>query len=220
MRKLIIPFLIILGLISATCHKSQKVEKDPMNYYPKVKTLSVEKLLDGTVRVTGQVVSQGNQPIEYAGFCMDTLPMPDMISNQMIAPTISGDTFSCIYSSVDFPAKYYFRAWVNNSNGYAIGEPIYTDSIAFDTSLIPCRPTLNHMLLTGGTLQSGGSTPNVDENYTLISTLTQSGTGYEFDALTSNHSINLTFGQFPHSGIYSSASVSILVDGGIPDRLM
>lgn len=195
MRKELIILLCMVELLLTTCHKSLKVEKDVQNYYPKVKTLSAQKLRDGTVKVTGLIVSTGSTPVEYVGFCMDTLPGPAMLSNQRTIDTLHADTFSYIYSGLEFPKKYYFRAWVANGSGYVIGADVFADSITFDPALIPCQPPLQHLILTN-------STSNLDYKYSLIYDLTSTGTQYGISAYAEDHSIDLTFEIIPTSGIY------------------
>ncbi|MCW3122552.1 MAG: hypothetical protein JWQ38_2044 [Flavipsychrobacter sp.] len=202
MRKGLITLLVLVALSFSACHKTLKTEKYVQNYYPKVKTLSVEKLMDGTVKITGLVVSAGSTPVQYAGFCMDTMPNPAMLSHQEMADVVNADTFSFIYTGLAFPRKYYFRAWVANGAGYAIGSDVYADSIRFDTSMIPCRPPLQHLLLTN-------STAHIDEQYSYIQNLTSSAlTGYKVSASTGNHTIDLDFGKVPTSGIYQNSGAS------------
>lgn len=211
--KKIFHFLIVLPFLFSNCHKAQKVEKDPQRYYPKVKTLSAVKQPDGSVIVTGQVMSEGNNALQYAGFCMDTVPNPDMITNQVLVYDLSGDKFTYTFPSSFTPyTRYYFRAWVANANGYSVGEPVYADNIGFDTSLIPCRPLQQHMVLTGSS--------TINEIYTLIDNLTTTGTNYGVHAMTGSHSIDVTFGRFPIAGEYTvtsadypnEASVTVSVD--------
>ncbi len=199
MKKTLIISIALIGILFVACHKSPKVEKDVHNYFPKVKTLSVQKLPNGTVKVTGLVVSEGSTPVVYAGFCMDTAPNPDMTSNQVIVNAIYSDTFSYIYSGLKFPQKYYFRAWVGNGNAYAIGSDTYADSIAFDTALIPCRPQLQYMTLTG-------ATGTLHHPYTHDETITQNvDFGYDVQSYTGYHNIKLSFDRWPVSGIYKTS---------------
>ena len=100
---------------------------------------------------------------------------------------------------------YYFRAFAANTNGYAIGNSVSAANIAFDTAQIPCHPASQYLVLTG--------VSNQDEPYSYVTAITQSGTGYELMAYTGDHELDITFGQYPTSGIYTTANTSVTVDG-------
>ena len=87
--------LISFSLLSffSACNKT-KVDFD--NYAPVVKTTSVELLEDGSVKVTGEIISDGVDDLVMVGFCMDTIPDPHLLSNQKHTDTLMGNTFSCI----------------------------------------------------------------------------------------------------------------------------
>lgn len=211
MTSLRIFFISAFVLLFAAC---RKVEKDPRAYYPTVKTLSAEKLPDGTVKVTGRLISKGSSGIEFAGFCMDTLPNPGMTQNQVIVSAIAADTFSYTFGSFNTLKKYYFRAWVANGHGYGMGDAVLADSIIFDSTAIPCSPAKQKV-------SWAGIPYTATEGYTYISGLT--ATSYGYDVLTSSgsHTIIYSFGQYPISGFYKTSGntdprqyiMNITVDG-------
>src|ERR1700689_463474 len=121
MTKRIFSFLLIMTFFSPSC---VKVQKNVNNYYPQVKTTSVTVNPDGSVTAYGQVISAGSTGILYCGFCMDTISNPDMLTNQVLATNLSGNVFSCTYSSFNALNTYSFRAFAANSNGYAIGNAV------------------------------------------------------------------------------------------------
>ena len=95
--------ILFSALLLSAC---KKVAKNVHDYDCEVKTLSLTRNADGTVKVTGLVTFTGNTPIAYAGFCMDTLPHPDIASNQQFAQLASDNTFTCTYGSFDALKKY------------------------------------------------------------------------------------------------------------------
>ncbi len=208
MNRTLIACLLVIVFLFSTC---KKVEKDVNNYYPKVKTISATKLPDGTVRVTGQIVSGGSTPIKYAGFCMDTKPNPDMQQNQVLATNITEDTFTYIYSNFDAFKKYYFRAWVANTNGYAIDSDVSADKITLDISLVPCQLNIGILSLT--------DTNTIIEAFSYVAPVNPASS--DFNAYTKNHNIYFRFGRVPFSGIFhttdadypDNSSVMIMVDG-------
>ncbi len=191
-------FFFSFALLFSTC---RKVEKNAHAYYPIVKTLSAEKLPDGSVKVTGQLISNGSSGIEFAGFCMDTLPNPGMAKNQVMVDVITADTFSYIFSSFNTLKKYYFRAWAANGNGYNIGADVVADSIIFDSTAVACTPEKQKVAWAGIPY-------NNSESYTYISGLTESPEGYDVTTYTGTHSVTYSFGQYPVSGIYKTSGVS------------
>src|SRR5689334_2336018 len=144
-HKLLLIAPLLMAAISCT-----KVEKDPLDYYPKVETVSAVVLDDGSVQVTGQIIDEGADAIEYGGFCMDTLSNPKMMSKQIIA-TNSGGTFTAIYENFDITKTYYFRSWAANGYGYAYGNVIALDSIEAEPVIPTCTPPQNSMNYGGGT---------------------------------------------------------------------
>lgn len=201
---------ILSLLLFCTC---KKVEPDVHNYYPKVKTTSVTLLPDGTVQVVGEVMSEGNSAIRYAGFCMDTIPDPGILSNQHSIDTLYGNSFTSIYTSLSINKKYYFRAWAANGNGYAIGEVLFVDSITISPSLIPCTLPLD--TFTIGTTSGLKSYP-----YLYIDPIEQNVKEHSIRLNIDSRLIEITFSSKPINGIYKTYPapngenvVTIVIDG-------
>ncbi len=188
---------LFISILLAGC---KKVEKDVRDYYPEVKTTSVEQLPDGTVKVTGEIISAGNTEIYYAGFCMDTIPMPAMLSNQKEVSFLEGNRFSIIYDELNKTQKYYFRAWAANGNGYDIADnDVSIDSVTISSSIIPCSPGMDTITFTYGTSVR-------HEPYLSISDIEQ-GQGWNINMYTyQSSSIYLTFARKPISGVYEIVS--------------
>lgn len=189
------PVIILTVLFFSSFLACQKVEKDVNNYYPKVKTTGVELLPDGNVKVTGAIISSGTTDIQYAGFCMDTLPNPGMLSNQKSVTTLNGNTFTATYTSLDKLHTYYFRAWAANADGYVIGEDVKIDSVGISPVTIPCNPSPD-------TLVVSKPSSTTREHYYSIGPIKQSVDGWEIKLTTGSYSVYVEFGQKPVNGVY------------------
>jgi len=137
--------LALVSLISISC---KKVEKDVLSYYPKVKTVSAVPQPDGSVIVTGEIEDEGTTAIEYKGFCMDTVPEPEMLSNQQIV-YMDGNMFTAVYPEFDLTKTYYFRSWAANEYGYTLGNILSLDSIEPVPVVSPCTPPGNSVNMGG-----------------------------------------------------------------------
>ncbi|MBA3682312.1 MAG: hypothetical protein H0W73_14305 [Bacteroidetes bacterium] len=150
-------FIYIFGLtalfMTLSCHKAKKSIKD---YYPVVETRAATITDDGDVIVEAQITSDGDQQLEYIGFCMDTLPDPNMMSNQVIIEELSGGNFTTKYDNIstllpyhsfDPNKTYYFRSWATNGNGYSYGNTISLTNIKSAPVVPTC--TLNTNQLNG-----------------------------------------------------------------------
>ena len=189
-RPLTYSAILLVLILSSECRRP---EKNIHSYIPVVQTLSAKTQPDGSVVVTGLVVS-GHTPIAYAGFCMDTMPNPDIMTNQVFA-AVNGDTFSCTYKSLNALKRYYFRAWAGNGEAYAAGKDVFVDSASFDTTLIPCHFGLYSLTFTGPF--------NPRDSFVYFDKLAQSAMDYSFTAYTNLHRIGFTFGIIPTSGFYT-----------------
>jgi hypothetical protein len=198
MTKRICSFLLIMALFSPSC---VKVLKNVNDYYPQVKTTSVVVNSDGSVTVSGEVTSTGSTGIQYCGFCMDTIPNPDMLTNQSLATNLNGNVFSCTYSSLNALSTYYFKAFAANANGYAIGSAISVSNAGFDTALIPCHPVPQYVALTGAN--------TLTEPFQFVDSATQSATGYEVYGTTGDYAVDIVFSQYPTSGIYTGSNATV-----------
>lgn len=209
--------LLLLAVAVVGCYGGcKKVDQDPYNYYPKVRTDSAVTLPDGSVRVYGTVLSAGNTGIVTAGFCMADTANPKMMANQKLTDTLTNNTFSATYPAINFSSmkQYYFRAFVCNENGYAIGADVSLGNVSFDTTTISCHPTKQHLLLSGVIAQ--------DEPYTHSEKLSPTVQEYSAWIWSSSHGLHIVFGGYPTSGEYSitptspgSRQVSLMIDGSM-----
>ena len=145
------------------------------------------------MQLQGEIISDGNKSIDYAGFCFSTNSSPKMLDNQLIAD-VQGNKFTATYSNFDINTKYYFRSWATNENGYSYGDVISLDSISATPLIPPCSPGMNVVTIGSG-----------NETYFSVDTPSFSSvSGWSFQA--NSNSINLTFnfGSRPRTKIYTT----------------
>ena len=145
--KLNLVLLLLFSLLNNSCRKSLKNLND---YLPKINISSTEIQEDGSLLITGTIESKGYSDVEYAGFCYNTSPKPNILDNQIIAE-INGNTFTAIYKSgFDENLTYYFRPWAGNAEGYDYGADISLSNIIAPTVTPSC-------VLANNILEDGGS---------------------------------------------------------------
>jgi hypothetical protein len=186
--------LLALLIILAGCTKI-KYQQDPLNYYPKVATAKDSILPDGSVRVTGELISEGSGQLYYVGFCMDTAPHPQMHFNQLLTDTLNGSSFTATYRHLDALKRYYVRAFAANEYGYAYGDDIVVENAGPDTSMIACHPGANILMTEGG-----GYTSKT-ENLFHIEALDPMT--HEVNMSSNSMTLRLQFGKTPTSGKYT-----------------
>lgn len=188
-------FIFILSVLTAIVFSScRKVEKDPLDYYPEVKTVSAIVQDDGSVLVTGEIADEGADVIQYAGFSMDTLAVPDMITNQIICQ-VNGTVFTTVYDNFDITKKYYFRSWAANEYGYSLGNVIYLDSITATPVVAPCNPNNN-------SVNFGGFNPT--QYFTSVPAPNQGFDTWDITASTGQGLYYIKFGASPVTKIYTT----------------
>lgn len=189
MKQLYYAGFVMVVMLLANC---TKVEKDVHDYFPVVKTVSAQVVADGSVEITGEILSSGNTDVYYVGFCADTVPNPRMTANQRQSAGLDGKRFTYTYEGLDATKKYYFRAWATNKEGYAIGGDVQVDSVFLPSDPVPCNLTINSISVNSAT-----------ELYTNTSALVQSGGGWVVTATSNNHKLEVRFAATkPLSGKY------------------
>lgn len=216
MNRIVFILIPVLVLLFSGC---AKVDRDVDNFYPKVRTTNVTVLPNGDVRVTGEIISEGTTPLSFAGFCMDTLPNPRMLSNQVSVDSLYGNTFTATYKALEKSYTYYFRAWAANQKGYAIGGDVSVSDVTMDSTFIPCTLPIDTLTLV---------TPSSAKNYKYreISNIEQLGFEWRIDLYAGTSSIEIVFGRRPTSGVYRIVhqneeprgfAASIMIDNIIQD---
>lgn len=198
MKKGFYYLLVISVLILA--NSCRKALKDVNDYVPELKTVSATIQTDGTLLLQGEIVSEGEAAIEYAGFCYATNTNPNMASNQIMVK-VNGSNFSAAYpcSGFDIDSVYYFRSWATNDYGYSYGNVISLDSIVASPVTPPCTNTMN-------TVNEGAGQGDIQ--YINIGTITNYMNTSEFRAQTYSDpvSVDFTFGSNLTTGIYKTTS--------------
>jgi hypothetical protein len=210
MKKLIALILLVPFILLSGC---SKYEKNVNDYYPKVTITSAKLQNDGSVLVTGTVVSEGASKIMYRGFCADTISNPKMISNQIVINN-SDSSFTAKFSSLYKSNRYYFRAWAANSYGYAIGtSEIVIDSVFITPPKIPCSLPLDTFTINNTSSTSESIVSQSIANYT------------EVNITTISHRILIDFKKRPVTGTYTTwqsqdydHNVTVWVDNRIVDN--
>jgi len=179
---------ISLLLVFSTCKRALKDVKD---YYPKVETVSATVLGNGSVRMTGRLLKDGESEVTYYGFCMSKQPIPALDENQISIEKRSTNDFEGLYKGFDKNTKYYFRAWANNEFGYSFGEVIELNSIEADT-IAPCTPELDKVNIEG---------QNIKESYIDVYSREQSDYWMVSGKANSHHDF-LFFKDRPVTGSY------------------
>jgi len=189
---------LIIALICCLL-SCKKVLKDWDDYFPEIELTSAAVLSDGSVELVGTVISEGASPIEFAGFCVSTQPMPVMDDDQAIV-SVDGNTFTVIYDGFDPYTRYYFRAWAVNEWGYTYSNILSLDSIVAQPVDPPCAPSMNTIDFIVGVGGGNEVFDNVDEPMHGFKT-------WDFRAWTTGSGIiDFSFGSAPHTGVYTSTS--------------
>jgi len=141
--------VLFAGLLILLATACKKTEKDPA-----VKNISAEILPDGSIKLTGELLYDGAAPVTAVGFCMDTLPHPGTMSNQIVLakPEHNRFTYTYPYDIIKTKATHYFRSWAMNANGYTVtDDDLVTSDAGLDAAGIPCHPSLNQVFYDGYT---------------------------------------------------------------------
>lgn len=179
---------ILLGCVSiALILSCEKPLKNVRDYFPELKTNSVTVYSDGSVEVSGEMISEGATPLQNWGFCMSTDPTPIMTDNQLFGDA----SFKAVYDGLDPVGPYYFRAWAYNEDGYSYGNIVSLDIVEAASVNPPCTPTLN-------TFNYGGNT----ETVSTVNTPKKNSKGYEIYGSTGSTSFRLTFQHSPYTREY------------------
>lgn len=188
MKRIASLILLTTVIIINSC---SKYEKNVEDYYPKVTITSAILQKDGSVVVTGTVVSEGASKIMYRGFCADTIPDPKMVSNQLVINDIDS-SFTATFKSLNQSNKYYFKAWAANSYGYAIGKgEIMIDSVFIAPPEVPCTLPIDTFTVNNTSTISEAIVSQSVANYTEVS------------ITTGSHRILVDFKKRPITGTYT-----------------
>ncbi len=174
----------------------KKALNDVNDYFPVVQTNSVTVQPDGSVLVEAEVLSAGDTPIGYIGFCCGTMQEPALLDRQLMAESWDGRVFTATYTGFDPDATYYFRAWAANDAGYVYGNILSAGNIIGSNVSPPCS-------LFANTCSIGGGQPQAD-----FSTVSEPVAGFNTWEITatsfSGPVVSLLFGEMPTTKVYST----------------
>lgn len=148
--KYLLLFLGVIGLLG--CEKRPETLEE---YLPEVEIISAEKTAEGKIEVRARLLSKGPRDLYYLGFCADSVPHPEINSNQILTPYLSGDEFVAVIGNTFFPGTYsqlYVNAFAANDFTYNTATPVFVDStgnVGIQPEItIPCDLNLNEVQLT------------------------------------------------------------------------
>lgn len=189
MKKIIVGLTaMFLLLLYSSCRKAKS---DYNDYLPKLKTISATVQTDGSVLVKGELVSDGEAPVWYVGFCCSTKNPPEMTERQIIC----SNTFSAIYPNLNADSSYHFRAWATNKYGYSYSNTITLDSIIAPLVTAPCSLAMNTVS------KDGSFTSSI---YSVSHPVYDFNSGYTVDVSANGLSFTLLFGSPVANGIFTT----------------
>lgn len=129
--------LLSLCIVLFACKKD-----DPEPSAPLVTTVGITDITDTSVKVGGNITSDGGEVITAAGFCWTSTPIgPSIEDDTTVTPFISGGFVSELFH-LQPSTTYYVRAYAINSLGIGYG-----DVITFNTG--NAIPVITSVSLTG-----------------------------------------------------------------------
>lgn len=191
--RLILGFSMIIAV--AACRKV-KYQKDALAYYPKVHTERVQVQPDGSVEVTGVITEPGSGAISLAGFCLDTVPDPDILVNQQLAEELQDNRFTTVYKNLDARKTYYVSGFAANEFGYTKGASIRVERPGMDTNNIPCHPGTDQIIVESSSSARSDKITSVSKVDPFQHTLECSGYNTSFW-------LRFEFGRTPTTGKYT-----------------
>ena len=105
---------------------------------PVVQTIEVLPLDSISVRVTGNVISDGGLEITERGICWNTYGNPDLENDYVAYDTPGLGEFTCRITNLAASTNYHARAYAKN----ALGIPVFGDDIPFQTGSSLSLPTV------------------------------------------------------------------------------
>ncbi|MFM9984650.1 MAG: hypothetical protein ACKVOK_05415 [Flavobacteriales bacterium] len=193
-------FSLLMATLFVSCVRPLK---DVEDYYPEVEVVSYTPNIDGSITITGRIVSTGHTEIEYAGMSITSTGTPTGSENQQLG-NLSGDTFSVTYDGVededgsyfelDPDHTYFVRAFAANDDGYAISETFTIDPWEIPTIDAPCTPPLNTYNVGSGNVSAFASGP------------TMSAGQYQYSLTSLNGDVMFTMNQPIHAGFYTTST--------------
>ena len=161
---------------------------------PVVQMTSVTLISADSVAITGAVVSNNGDGIQYEGFCHGSDPNPSINEQQIIFETSSNSFTAHVFVQQD--STYYFRCFAANSFSYGLSAPMKFTVPHAKPAIAPCA--LTNMILT-----DNGTTNTVDNVYSGTGYASYGVWGLEADCNAGNGpAIRMSFNKLPTNGAY------------------
>jgi len=199
-------FIFTLTLFLASCDEEKT---EPLS----IETVSAVIQDDGSVLLTGKIVSEGSSGISELGFGIGENPEPD--ENEIIIKNAitQGNLFSLVATDFDENTKYYFRAFAKAAGIVTTGKIIMLENIKAKPVVAPCTPVLNTVDYGQGT----GNFANIGASTSPM--------GWEISTSAKGIFYKIRFENKPSTGIYTTVSdfvpagkgVYILLGDGLSD---
>ena len=117
---------------------------------PVVQTVEVLPLDSISVRVTGDVISDGGLEITERGICWNTYGNPDLENDYVVYETPGLGEYTCRITNLAASTSYHARAYAKN----ALGIPVFGDDILFQTGSTSSLPTVTTVEIINVTVSS------------------------------------------------------------------
>ena len=185
---LLLPFLF-LALLQTGCEKFKK----PLE----IEVISRQIMDDGSVRITGAVVSGKAKHMSAAGF---EVSKEGEEGHSTFEASIDGDKFTAVIHTefLESYTKYYFMPYIliKDGGGGVAGEPISLDNIQPLYVAPPCNLTTNYVNLGSGAETYYSVTEDISfDTYTITGN-------------TGSVRISFTFPGKPKTGVYKTIADS------------
>ena len=151
---------ILTTLLVILFFSCSKVKKSYDEYLPEIKLVSVTPQVDGSVIVEGAILSKGEAPVDFAGFCISATSTPEMLDRQFVSK-ITDKKFYAQYFELSEDSVYKFRAWATNEYGYSYSNILTVDSFVFPSVDAPCTLPNNYLSTSLSSGTYNGTTHNI-----------------------------------------------------------
>ena len=121
-----------------------------MTELPVVQTIEVLPLDSISVRVTGNVISDGGMEITERGICWNTYGNPDLEDNIVVYETPGLGEYTCRIIDLATSTNYHARAYAKN----ALGIPVFGEDVPFQTGSSLSLPTVKTLEIKNITVSS------------------------------------------------------------------
>ncbi len=118
--------------------------------FPVVQTVEVLPLDSISVRVTGNVISDGGLEITERGICWNTYGNPDLENDYVAYDSPGLGEYTCRINNLAASTNYHARAYAKN----ALGIPVFGDDIPFQTGSSSSLPIVTTLEIKNITVSS------------------------------------------------------------------